>query len=79
MRPRAPRVFFTNSGTELAPLEAAVKLARKHGGRERPRILALEGGFHGRSLGALSLTYKAALYKEAVRAAHRGRGASALR
>jgi acetylornithine/N-succinyldiaminopimelate aminotransferase len=59
--PEGSRVFFTNSGTEA--LEAAVKLARKHGGRERPRILALEGGFHGRSLGALSLTHKAA-YKE---------------
>ena len=59
--PEGSRVFFTNSGTEA--LEAAIKLARKHGGPERPRILALEGGFHGRSLGALSLTYKAA-YKE---------------
>ena len=59
--PAGSRVFFTNSGTEA--LEAAVKLARKHGGPERPRILALEGAFHGRSLGALSLTYKAA-YKE---------------
>jgi len=59
--PEGSRVFFTNSGTEA--LEAAVKLARKHGGAQRPRILALEGAFHGRSLGALSLTYKAA-YKE---------------
>lgn len=58
---RDSRVFFTNSGTEA--LEAAVKLARKHGGPDRPRILALEGAFHGRSLGALSLTHKAA-YKE---------------
>ncbi len=59
--PEGSRVFFTNSGTEA--MEAAVKLARKHGGTERPRLLALEGGFHGRSLGALSLTHKAA-YKE---------------
>lgn len=59
--PEGSRVFFTNSGTEA--MEAAVKLARKHGGAERPRILALEGAFHGRSLGALSLTHKAA-YKE---------------
>lgn len=59
--PEGSRAFFTNSGTEA--LEAAVKLARKHGGPDRPRLLALEGAFHGRSLGALSLTYKAA-YKE---------------
>ncbi|GAB2595191.1 acetylornithine transaminase [Pseudactinotalea suaedae] len=59
--PDGSRVFFTNSGTEA--LEAAVKLARKHGGAQRPRILALEGAFHGRSLGALSLTHKAA-YKD---------------
>lgn len=59
--PTGSRVFFTNSGTEA--LEAAVKLALKHGGPQRRRILALEGAFHGRSLGALSLTHKAA-YKE---------------
>src|SRR5690606_1756854 len=39
--PEGSRVFFTNSGTEA--MEAAVKLARKHGGTERPRLLALEG------------------------------------
>lgn len=55
------RVFFTNSGTEA--LEAGLKLALKHGGPQRRRVLALEGAFHGRSLGALSLTAKAA-YKE---------------
>src|SRR5690606_60659 len=49
--PEGSRVFFTNSGTEA--LEAAVKLALKHGGPQRRRILALEGAFHGRSLGAL--------------------------
>ncbi|MFV0253133.1 MAG: acetylornithine transaminase [Beutenbergiaceae bacterium] len=59
--PDGSRVFFTNSGTEA--MEAAVKLARKHGGRQHTRILALEGAFHGRSLGALSLTHKAA-YRE---------------
>lgn len=47
------RVFFTNSGTEA--MEAAFKIARRTG---RPRILALEGAFHGRTLGALALTYK---------------------
>lgn len=49
------RVFFANSGTEAN--EAAVKLARRTG---RPRILALERSFHGRSVGALSITEKLA-------------------
>lgn len=49
------RVFFTNSGTEAN--EAAFKLARRTG---RSRILALTGGFHGRSMGALALTHKEA-------------------
>ena len=35
----------------------------RNGGTERPRILALEGSFHGRSMGALALTHKAA-YRE---------------
>ncbi len=47
------RVFFTNSGTESN--EALFKMARRTG---RPRILALEGGFHGRSMGALAMTHK---------------------
>jgi acetylornithine aminotransferase len=50
------RVFFANSGTEA--IEAAIKLARRTG---RPRILSLQDSFHGRSLGALSITGKAAL------------------
>ncbi|QYH36422.1 acetylornithine transaminase [Salinibacterium sp. M195] len=50
------RVFFANSGTEAN--EAAIKLARLTG---RPRILSLMDSFHGRSLGALSITGKAAL------------------
>lgn len=45
------RVFFTNSGTEAN--EAGFKLARLTG---RPRIIAMEGSFHGRSLGSLALT-----------------------
>lgn len=55
------RVFLTNSGTEA--MEAAFKLARRHGGAERPRILALDGAFHGRTMGALALTAKTA-YRE---------------
>lgn len=47
------KVFFTNSGTEAN--EAAFKMARRTG---KPRILALEGAFHGRTMGALALTHK---------------------
>ncbi len=50
------RVFFANSGAEA--IEAAIKLARL---TERPRILSLEGSFHGRTTGSLSLTGKEAL------------------
>ena len=50
------RVFFSNSGAEAN--EAAFKLARLHGGVERPRIIALENGFHGRTMGSLALTAK---------------------
>ncbi|MFC4224889.1 acetylornithine transaminase [Lysinibacter cavernae] len=53
------RVFFGNSGTEAN--EAAFKLARLHGGPGRPRILALENAFHGRTMGALALTGKPAM------------------
>ena len=59
--PEGSRVFFTNSGTE--GMEGAFKLARRHGGTDRPRILALEGAFHGRTMGALALTHKPA-YRE---------------
>ena len=50
------RVYFGNSGAEAN--EAAFKLARRTG---RPRILALENAFHGRTMGALALTGKPAL------------------
>ena len=59
--PPGSRVFFTNSGTEA--IEAAVKLTRRHSDGARPRLLALEGAFHGRTMGALALTAKAA-YRE---------------
>ncbi len=48
------RVFFCNSGAEAN--EAALKLARRHGGPGRTELVALNEGFHGRTLGALSLT-----------------------
>ncbi len=54
------RAFFTNSGTEA--IEGALKLARiaahqKPGGERKIRILALENSFHGRTFGALSITW----------------------
>jgi 4-aminobutyrate aminotransferase len=48
----ARRVYFGNSGTEA--MEAAIKLARYHTGRHR--FIAFTGAFHGRTVGALSLT-----------------------
>src|SRR4029079_2608996 len=46
------RVYYGNSGTEA--IEAAMKLARYH--TKRQGIIAFYGGFHGRTMGALSLT-----------------------
>lgn len=52
------RVFFTNSGTEA--VEGAIKLARKHyyvkNGIADSEIIAMGHSFHGRSMGALSVT-----------------------
>ncbi|ABX42319.1 aspartate aminotransferase family protein [Lachnoclostridium phytofermentans] len=52
------RVFFTNSGTEA--IEGAIKLARKYYykkyGKADSEIIAMEHSFHGRSMGALSVT-----------------------
>ncbi|KQR80600.1 acetylornithine aminotransferase [Arthrobacter sp. Leaf337] len=67
--PAGSKVFFANSGTEA--VEAAFKLARRNSGAEAPagpgsavarrtKIIALEGAFHGRTMGALALTAKAA-------------------
>ena len=46
------RVFLTNSGTEA--VEGAIKLARSH--TKRQNIISFEGSFHGRSMGAISLS-----------------------
>ena len=48
------QVFFCNSGAEAN--EAAIKLARKHGGRGRHTMVSALGSFHGRTLGALAAT-----------------------
>jgi len=53
------KVFFTNSGTEAN--EAAFKLARRFRGGDAGGshyVVAAEGGFHGRTMGALALTGK---------------------
>jgi predicted acetylornithine/succinylornithine family transaminase len=56
---RLDAVFFTNSGAEAN--EAALKIARKHqrlrGETDRTAFVALEGSFHGRTMGALSITH----------------------
>ncbi len=57
----AKKVFLTNSGTEA--VEAAIKLARF--ATKRSHLIAFLGSFHGRTLGALSLT--------ASRSSHRAR------
>ncbi|HTZ75524.1 MAG TPA: acetyl ornithine aminotransferase family protein [Candidatus Aquilonibacter sp.] len=53
------RVYFGNSGTEA--IEAAMKLARYHTGRDK--FIAFHGCFHGRTIGALSLTASKAVQR----------------
>jgi acetylornithine/N-succinyldiaminopimelate aminotransferase len=58
------QAFFCNSGAEAN--EAAIKLARLHGhrrGTERPKIIVMEGSFHGRTLATLSATGNARIQK----------------
>ncbi len=55
---RNARVYFANSGTEAN--EAAFKITRLTG---RTRLVAMEGSFHGRTMGALALT-STAQYRE---------------
>jgi predicted acetylornithine/succinylornithine family transaminase len=53
-----PRAFFCNSGAEA--VEACLKFARRYWharGTPRPGLVALEGSFHGRTIGALSVTW----------------------
>lgn len=56
----ADRVFFANSGAEAneAALKFARKWAREKQGEGKTEIIAFEGGFHGRTMGALSLTHR---------------------
>jgi 4-aminobutyrate aminotransferase len=56
----AKRVYFGNSGAEA--IEAAMKLARYHTGRDK--FIAFYGCFHGRTIGALSLTASKAVQRK---------------
>jgi acetylornithine/LysW-gamma-L-lysine aminotransferase len=51
--PGLTKMFFTNSGAES--VEAALKFARKYSGR--PGVIAMNGAYHGKTFGALSVTY----------------------
>ncbi|RLD13275.1 aspartate aminotransferase family protein, partial [candidate division KSB1 bacterium] len=56
------KVFFTNSGTEA--IEGILKVIKKWGNlNNKSEIIAFEGSFHGRSLGALSITIQAKYQK----------------
>jgi predicted acetylornithine/succinylornithine family transaminase len=57
----ADRVFLCNSGAEAneGALKFARKFARSGGHEDKHEIVAFNGSFHGRTLGALSMTYKA--------------------
>ncbi len=57
--PDAKRVYFGNSGAEA--IEAAIKMARYH--TRRDKFIAFFGAFHGRTMGALSLTGSKAVHK----------------
>ena len=50
--PSLTKVFFTNCGSEAT--EGAIKLARR--AKKKPRLIACGNGFHGRTLGAASVT-----------------------
>jgi len=56
----AKKTFFSSSGAES--VEAALKLTRWHS--RRPAFIAFLGAFHGRTMGALSLTASAAVQKQ---------------
>lgn len=56
----AKRVYFGNSGAEA--IESAIKLARYH--TKRDKLIAFNGCFHGRTMGALSLTASKAVQRK---------------
>lgn len=62
------KVFFTNSGAES--VEAALKLARFY--TKRPQFIAFMGAFHGRTMGALSLTCSKSIHRKGFQASTPG-------
>lgn len=56
--PQGSAVYFCNSGAEAN--EAALKMSRRVAGGGRSKIVAVSGGFHGRTMGALAMTSKEA-------------------
>ncbi|MDN5861525.1 MAG: aminotransferase class III-fold pyridoxal phosphate-dependent enzyme, partial [Pseudonocardia sp.] len=60
--PALDRVFFLNSGSEA--VEASVRLARHATGR--PLVVAFDGGFHGRTMGAAALTTSGAKIRSGI-------------
>ncbi|HEY1429836.1 MAG TPA: aminotransferase class III-fold pyridoxal phosphate-dependent enzyme [Candidatus Tumulicola sp.] len=57
--PEPKRVFLANSGAEA--IEGAIKLARRH--TKRSNMIAFQGAFHGRTMGAISLNSSKAKYR----------------
>lgn len=65
LTPWSSKVFFANTGTEAN--EAAIKFARKRGVAIAPnktRVIAFKKGFHGRTMGSLSVTEKPAYRRQ---------------
>ncbi|KAF9520273.1 hypothetical protein BS47DRAFT_1287372 [Hydnum rufescens UP504] len=60
--PSLDSFFFWNSGSEA--IEAAIKLVRTKTGR--PNIITMQGGYHGRTFGAMALTRSKTVYSQGV-------------
>eukprot|EP00882_Tetradesmus_deserticola_P008730 GHRQ01009207.1.p1 GENE.GHRQ01009207.1~~GHRQ01009207.1.p1 ORF type:complete len:109 (+),score=39.78 GHRQ01009207.1:1093-1419(+) len=60
MPPLLNKYFYCNSGSEA--VDNAVKIARAATGRDC--IIAFDGGFHGRSIGAMALTSSKVIYRQ---------------
>lgn len=60
--PDVTKIFFSNSGAES--VEAALKFARKYS--QKPGIISMYGGYHGKTIGALSVTHNAKYKKSFV-------------